>query len=204
VTRADDNDELGSLTALTRELPREVAPPPDLWDAIAARLESRDRLDHLAASLPTQVDPPKDLWPEIEVRIAPARRRRRAALALAASIVVAAAVAVGVRLGERHDSGPEPGSASFAADYTAVDGTSVAASNVDWVLDTSAVAGDVAASLGDQLALVRDERLSIERAIAKQPDNVDLRELWSFTYETELELTDAVGRTAMEYQRERG
>ncbi|HUO67258.1 MAG TPA: hypothetical protein VMV37_06970 [Gammaproteobacteria bacterium] len=200
MTRDGNNEELGGLEALARQLPREVLPPPDLWVAIAARLEPRDRLDHLTASLPTRVDPPGDLWPKIEARIAPARRKRLM-LALAASVVVA--VAVGIVLGERNGSGPDRGSGSFAADDTAGDGAS-AATDVDWVLGTAAVAGDVAADLTSELALVRGERLSIERAIAKEPGNVDLRELWAFTYETELELADAVSRTVMEYQRERG
>jgi hypothetical protein len=203
MTSDADNEELGSLATLARQLPREVPPPPDLWAGIAARLEPRGQLDHLSASLPTEVDPPEDLWPKIEARIAPARRMRRAALALAASTAVIVAVAVGVRLGERDDAGLERGSASLAADDTAGYGTSFA-SNVAWLLGAPAVAGDVAANLSGDLALVRDERLSIERAISNDPDNVDLRELWAFTYETELELVDACGRTVMEYQRDRG
>ena len=63
MTRDGDDEDLGALAPLVRELPREVAPPPDLWKAIAARLEPRGRLEHLAASLPMQVDPPEDLWP---------------------------------------------------------------------------------------------------------------------------------------------
>jgi hypothetical protein len=203
MTGDGDNEELGSLAALSRQLPRDIAPPPDLWAAIAARLEPRGGLDHLAASLPTQIDPPQDLWPKIEARIAPRRRMQRAALAVAACVAVAAAIAVGVLLGERHDAPPEPASAFVAADDTAGDGAS-AAIDFGWTLDAPAVAGDVAANLGRELALVRDERLSIERAIAKDPDNVDLHELWAFTYETELQLADTCGRTAMEYQRERG
>jgi hypothetical protein len=203
MTRDGDNEELGSLAALARQLPREVPPPPGVWDGIAARLEPRGRLDRLAASLPTQVDPPKDLWRKIEARIAPGRRSRRAALALAASVVVAAAVAVGVLLGERRDAGPAPESASVAAEDAARDGAN-AAIDFDLVLAAPEVAGEVAASLSDELALVRDERRSIERAIAREPDNMDLRELWAFTYETELELADACSRTVMEYQRERG
>jgi hypothetical protein len=79
MTRYADNEELGSLASIARLLPREVAPPPDLWERIAARLELRGGLDHLAASLPTQVDPPENLWPGIEARIAPRRRMGRAA-----------------------------------------------------------------------------------------------------------------------------
>ena len=203
MTRDGDNEELGSLAPLVRQLPRDVAPPPDLWEGIAARLEPRGRLDHLTASLPTQVDPPEDLWPKIEARIAPARRARRAAVALAASLVVAAAITVGVQLGQHNDVGPEPGTTSLAADDTASERAG-AGIDIDWVLGAPAVAGDVAASLSRELALVRNERLSIEHAIAKEPDNIDLRELWAFTYETELQLADACGRTAMEYQRDRG
>jgi len=69
MTRDADSEELGSLAPLARLLPREVAPPPNLWERIAARLEPRGGLDDLAASLPTQVDPPKDLWPGIEARL---------------------------------------------------------------------------------------------------------------------------------------
>jgi hypothetical protein len=203
MTRDGDDEELGSLAPLVRQLPREVAPPPDLWKAIAARLEPRGRLEDLAASLPMQVDPPEDLWPKIEARIVPRRRMRRAAFALAASVAVAAAVAVGLQLGEHNDAGPERAVASVAADDTASDGAG-AAIDFGWVLGAPAVAGDIAANLSGELALVRDERLSIERAIAKEPDNIDLRELWAFTYETELQLADACGRTVMEYQRDRG
>jgi hypothetical protein len=203
MTRYADNEELGSLASIARLLPREVAPPPDLWERIAARLELRGGLDHLAASLPTQVDPPKDLWPGIEASIAPRRRMGRAAYALAASVAVAAAVTVGVQLGERNDAGPERTSASVVTDDTASAGAS-AASNVAWMLGAPALAGDVAANLSGELALVRDERLSIERAIAREPDNAHLRELWAFTYETELELVDAFSRAVMEYQRVRG
>jgi len=203
MTLDGDHSELGRLAALARQLPRDVPPPRDLWAGIAARLEPRGQLDHLAASLPTRVDPPEDLWPKIQARIAPGRPLRRVALALAASIAVAAVVGAGLLLGERHDARPGHDSASLSADDTAGEGAS-GASSVGWVLGAPVVAGDVAASLRRDLALVRDERLSIERAIAKEPDNVDLRELWAFTYETELELADECGRTAMEYQRERG
>lgn len=201
MTRDGHDEGLGSLATLARLLPREIAPPPDLWERIAARLE-HGGLVRLAASLPTQADPPEDLWPRIEARIAP-RRRMRAAYALAASVAVAAAVTVGVRLGEHDDAVPGRAVASAVADDAASIGAS-AASNVAWMLGAPAVAGDVAASLSNELALVRDERLSIERAIAREPDNVELRELWAFTYETELELADACSRTVMEYQRERG
>jgi len=201
MTRERDDEALGGLAALVRQLPRDVPPPPALWARIAARLEPRSQLDHLAASLPTQIDPPEDLWPSIEARIAPHRRTRRAALALAVSLAAAAVIALGVLLGERHGARTEHDAESLSADVAPSEG---AASSVGWALDAPAVAGDVAANLRRDLALVRDERLSIERAIAKEPDNVDLRELWAFTYETELELADACGRTVMEYQRERG
>jgi hypothetical protein len=203
MTRGGDPEVPGSLAALVRRLPREVAPPTELWERIAARLEPRSRLDRMAASLPTQVDPPENLWPKIEARIAPRRRLARVAFALAASIAVAVAVAVGVRLDQHNAAAPERGSTSLAADDTPRDRASTA-TNVGWVLGAPAVAGDVAADLSGELALVRDERLSIERAIAREPDNAHLRELWAFTYETELELVDAFSRAVMEYQRVRG
>jgi hypothetical protein len=189
--------ELGRLAALAHALPREVAPPSDLWERIAARLEPRDRVDHLSASLPAEIEPPADLWPAIAARIAPRSRSRRFTLATAASVVVAALVVVGVQLGGRHDAGSGPAPA-FADDAAS------AARNVGWILGTPALSADVAASLGRELALVRDERLSIERAIKSEPDNADLRELWAYAYETELELTDACSRAVMESERDRG
>lgn len=201
MTHDRDERELGGIiAALARRFPREVQPPAELWGRIAARLEPLDEADRLAASLPTQIDPPKDLWPDIESRIAPHRRTRRAALAFAAIIVAAAAVAIGIRL-VSEDSGPDRTAPLMAGD-TATAGDS--AGNLGWVLGAPALAGDVAANLSRELALVREQRLSIERAIAMEPDNVDLRELWAFAYETELELADAIGRTVMEYQRVRG
>jgi hypothetical protein len=203
MTNDGHDEELGRLAPLARALPREVAPPPDLWERIAARLEPRDRIDHLIASLPTDVDPPADLWPAIAARIAPKSRARRFASAAAASVVVAALVAVGVHLGGGRDAGTQSGSAPYLADEAARDASSVAR-NVGWIFRAPALSDDVAATLRRELALVRDERLSIERAIATEPDNPELRELWAFAYETELELADASGRAVMEYERNRG
>jgi hypothetical protein len=202
MTRDGDKEELGSVAALARLLPREVAPPPDLWENLAARLEPRGRLEGLAASLPMNVEPPADLWPKIAARISPGRRARRLAVAFAASIAVVVAAVVGLQFAERTEPASGRGSPSVAADDSASRGAS-AASSVGWVLGAP-VAGDVAASLNRDLVLVRDERLTIERAIATEPDNVDLRELWAFTYATELELADACSRTVMEYERDRG
>jgi hypothetical protein len=196
-------EELGKLAALSRALPREIAPPADLWERIAARLEPRDRIDRLAASLPTDVDPPADLWPTIAARIAPKPRATRFALAAVASVVVAALMAFGVQLGVRRDAVSESGPVPIVADEAARDSSS-AAHNVGWVLGAPALPDDVAAGLSRELALVRDERLSIERAIVKEPDNADLRELWAYAYETELELADTCSRAVMEYERSRG
>ena len=198
----DEKESVG-LAALVRALPREVAPPPDLWERIAARLEPRDRIEHLAASLPTEIDPPTDLWPGIATRIAPKPRARRFALAAAASVAVAALVVAGLQLGGRHGAGPQSGSASNVGDEAARDASS-AARNVGWILATPVLPDDVAATLSRELALVRDERLSIERAIASEPDNADLRELWAYAYRTELELADTCGRAVMEYESNRG
>ena len=139
--REDDNEDAGSLAPLVRQLPREVAPSPDLWKGIAARLEPRGRLDHLAASLPTQVDPPRISGQESRR----ASRRVDGCDALPSRsprpFAVAAVVAVGLQLGEHNDAGPERAVASVAADDTASDGAG-AAIDFGWVLGAPAVAGD--------------------------------------------------------------
>ena len=206
MTRDGDDEDLGALAPLVRELPRASAPPPDLWKVIAART---------GAARPPRASGrfAADAGRSARGSLAQDRGAHRsastdaghAAFALAASIAVAAAVAVGLQLGEHNDAGPERAVASVALDDTASDGAG-AAIDFGWVLGTPAVAGDIAANLSGELALgARRQRLSIEPAvIAKEPDNIDLRELWAFTYETELQLADACGRTVMQNQRDRG
>ena len=202
MTRDGDDEELGSLAPLVRQLPREVA-PPRLWKGIAARLEPRGRLDIWPLrcrrrSIRPRISGPRsrrascrvdgcDALPSRSPHPSPSRQQSRSACSSASTTTRALSAPV----------------ASVAADDTASDGAG-AAIDFGWVLGAPAVAGDIAANLSGELALVRDERLSIERAIAKEPDNIDLRELWAFTYETELQLADACGRTVMEYQRDRG
>ena len=70
-----------------------------------------------------------------------------------------------------------------------------------WMLRSPVVSDEVAATLQRELVLVRDDRLQIEAAIDREPDNVGLRELWAHAYEVELQLADAYGRTIMAYSR---
>jgi hypothetical protein len=58
------------------------------------------------------------------------------------------------------------------------------------MLRSPVVSDEVAATLQRELVLVRDERLQIEAAIDREPDNVGLRELWAHAYEVELQLAD--------------
>jgi len=57
------------LATLVRRLPREIEPPAQLWERIAARLELRVGLGAQVGALPREITPPRDLWPAIAARV---------------------------------------------------------------------------------------------------------------------------------------
>jgi hypothetical protein len=189
-------------------LPRELAPPADAWDRIAARLSRPESaaLPPDACPLPAEIEPPADLWPAIASRLATRSRRRRmaAALAAAAALAIMLVTAIAVREGQRP---LETEVASVPAPRTPIemtdtrpydDSTSLGAY---WTLRMPEISSEVAATLRRELELVRDERVRIEQAMDTEPANTALRELWAHAYEVELELADACGRTVMAYEK---
>jgi hypothetical protein len=197
------------LTALARRLPREIDPPAQLWERIAARLELRVGLGAQVGTLPREIAPPRDLWPGIAARVDGAMRFRTRARAAAVAAVAALGLAM-LALGILDLLGAGNGKPARDADLqsrrTVVD-ESIApgaragdSDGLVWILGAPALSRDVAATLGRELARVRAERLRIERAIDEQPDDVELRELWAYAYETELKLADTCGRAVMAYE----
>jgi hypothetical protein len=175
-------------------LPREITPPPDAWAKIAARLEQREEGDGAAGLLPADVPPPVDLWPAIAARLARDRgsRRGRAALAAAAAVALVAVVFVATRVPEVQPSATRPERAADLEPTTS--------RGAWWMLQEPEVSDDVVATMRRELALLHDERLRIEEAIDRDPDNASLRELWAYTYRVELDLSDTWTRTVMAYQ----
>jgi hypothetical protein len=201
------NNERGSFGAPSAlGLPRDLDPPAEAWDRIAARLARSEMGASPADSspLPAEIEPPADLWPKIAARLATRSRRRRAFAALAAAAAVAAVLLTAIAVREERPpenvvAGVPARTAPQANDSPPSDlAQSLGAS---WMLRSPEVSSEVAATLRRELELVRDERLRIEQAIDSAPDNAALRELWAHAYEVELELADACGRTVMAYER---
>jgi len=202
------HDATRDLESLVRRLPRAIDPPPELWTWIAAHLDTPlpRALEERVRDLPTNIAPPPELWPRIAARLraeAPRESRTRLAAAAAAAAVTVAAIAMLATLAVlRHD--PAGGAGDMTARATREGDADTGASTAlgaAWMLRSPAVSSDVAATLQRELTLVRDERLRIEAAIDREPDNVELRELWAHTYQVELELADTCGRTIMTYER---
>jgi hypothetical protein len=200
------NDERRSPDSFVG-LPRELDPPADAWDRIAARLERPESGAALPDfALPAEIEPPAELWLKIASRLASRSRQRRtaAALAAAAALAVLVVTAIAVREGQPPpDDGVAsvqmPGAVTEVADTPQSD---LAASlGAAWMLRAPEISSEVAATLRRELELVRDERLQIEQAMDQEPENAALRELWARAYEVELELVDACGRTVMAYEK---
>jgi hypothetical protein len=206
VTRDRERATETALDELARRLPRAVEPPAELWLRVAARLDAREAcsLEQRARELPTDIPPPAYLWQQIETRLrAEPRRPHTRARLLAAAIAaaaVAALVAVAVRDADPGANGDDS-PVRVAADGGSADAEPGTALGTAWMLRSPEISAEVAATLQRDLALVRDERLTIEAAIDREPDDIGLRELWAHTYLAELELTDAWSRTVMAYER---
>jgi hypothetical protein len=185
-------------------LAREIAPPADAWERIAARLERPHGGTLLRSQpLPAEIAPPVDLWPAIASRLVARSRRRRAVAALAAiaasAVVLVTAIAVREPAPLDQSAAGAPVATTEAADPARND---LAASlGAAWMLRAPEVSSEVAATLRRELELVRDERLRIERAMDGNPDNTALHALWAHAYEVELELADDCGRVVMAYER---
>lgn len=191
------------LDELVRRLPSTVEPPPELWPRIAALLDAPRSLEARARELPTEIPPPADLWPRIAARLQTEPRRPYVRPRVAAAVAALAALGALIGLAVRDDSA-EVGSADtarVAPDGAGADSVRSTALGAYWMLRSPVVSDEVAATLQRELVLVRDERLQIEAAIDREPDNVGLRELWAHAYEVELQLADAYGRTIMAYSR---
>ena len=204
MTDADDHDE---LELLARQLPRDLPPPAEIWPRIAERLAapSEPPLEVLARRLSVDAPPPAAVWAGVAARIGTPRASRRAAWLGVAALLAALAVWLGVA--DRTPSGVVTTDAR-AADAAFEPREPGATLGLAWMLRSAemsagvsaGVSADVTAALQRDLAVVQSERLAIERALDRAPDNGDLRELWAHAYEAELELNDIYGKTIMAYR----
>jgi hypothetical protein len=206
MTRESEAPSGYELHELVRRLPREIEPPLDLWRRIAARLDAPlpRSLEARARELPADIAPPVDLWPQIAARLRAEPQLPRTRLRFAVGGLAAAAallLAVLAVLAVRNPGADGDAAARVAPDGGRPDSGPSTALGAAWMLRSPVISEDVAATLQRELTLVRDERLRIEVALDREPENSKLRELWAYTYQIELQLTDACGRTVMAYER---
>jgi hypothetical protein len=190
--RKPQTDELDGLVS---RLPKEIAPPLEVWRKVAAEIE-RPSLDSLAAELPAEIEPPADLWPRIEAELG---KRRDFRGLLAAAVVVAAISAALIAIAVRNDVGElaRPPTESPVADREAEPRDLVDR----WLDDFSPAQFAVAQTIEMNLALLRDERIAIEHAIEQYPSDPNLRELWAHAYEAELRLENEIGSVMVSTER---
>lgn len=192
MTMRDPKDpDARDLAALISRLPRDVAPPPDLWQGVAARLErvaddsaARASLQELTRALPRDIAPPGELWARIEARVLAQRRLAWPSvwIAIAAAVAIAA-VALLVQLATREGVAEPPAARAWLA------------------LELPGVPEEFSAAMQRELEAVQEQRRSIEAALAVNPNDLNLHGLWQHAYEAELGLIDTYGRAAVAYQR---
>lgn len=187
-----DEESLRQLQAATAKLPREIAPPPDAWEAIRA-----------------QIDSSKSSSDTHRVRRA-AYWQRPAFLAAAALILVAGssivtAVAIGRRtagpaseVASEATASPEAnaaprssGTPATLAEFTVVENDYISTTNrLSAVLDSDAtdLSPETIAKLKESLRIIDSAILEARRALAADPANKQLIEMLSTSYNQKVDL----------------
>lgn len=198
----------------TARLPRDIAPPVDLWPAIEACIErSGGTVEHWLRRLPEAIEPPRDLWAGVAPRLDAARSarlRRRGAggwLTAFASAGMAATFAALVAVGVRYAHRPLPAGAMQSAlpHSTAAGGSlpllqALLIREGEGGLAAAGPAGAAARTLLRELELVRSQREAVQRALRTHSGDADLRAVWRHAYEAELDLTADAERVLTRYQ----
>jgi hypothetical protein len=202
----DDDRHIERLERRLRQLPQEVTPGSELWQSIEQSILD-EPLDAKLARLDNEIEPGKDLWPSIAEAIRHDRNLKSAAWSrkqelgflLAACVALVAIGGFFLRGAFVPGDGPltVPETNQTAGQANGSDSVFANQQFVDDLLFPVSAAGetgDAQAIYRDHIALVRDQRKSIEESIQLYPNDPSLRTLWQHTYETELSLIDEAGR----------
>jgi hypothetical protein len=188
------NDDLRGRPKISslRDLPRDIAPPRDLWQGIEARIAADN---NAAVSAPAQRS-----W----VGGRSARTGRLRVLAAAAVIV---ALAVGIWIGRAVLPGaPAAGAGSMATNLTGVEPGSFHAAYVmdsKYVRQRAELVKDLESRLAalppqsrakvmSSLQTINDSKRDLEAELGKDPSNALLQELLVNTYQDEMRVLTAV------------
>ena len=173
--------------------------------------QPRDALMAAAAALPKQIAPGRDLWPGIEqaLRKPPASAWYRGGLfAQAAAVILLIGASSGLTYFAVRDGGSqvspvvtdvtrvfEPVSGSFGSSYNLgpdfQDARNSLAARLE--MEMERLPADARADIQENLDVIHNAIIEINKALAEEPDNALLQELLLRTYHDELALMQKVG-----------
>ena len=189
------DDMLRDLQRRTAGLSREIAPPPEAWDAIKAQIDMESasrRVSSLAR---------RPLW------------QRPSSLAAAAILLVAGAsitTALLINGRVKRDAAPviaksdtisNPGAPSTLAEFTAVENDYISTANrLSAIIESGRtdLAPETVAKLRESLRVIDAAILEARRALAADPANQALMEILSTSYSQKVDLlrrTAEMGRS---------
>jgi len=202
----EHDDDFSRLERQLAALPQEISPGGDTWKAIERAIADAP-LDARLRNMAQAVEPAEDLWPRIATRILDSRRPRRSSRPYrhAAAALLAASLAI-VAIGGfflRGDRVPVDGSSvtqipervAESSDELASGGEADPATALLFSSSPRPELREAQSVYETSIALVRQERKSIEASLVEYPNDLSLRALWRHAYEKELLLIDAAGRT---------
>jgi hypothetical protein len=186
------NEELPGRRKISslRDLPRDIAPPRDLWQGIEAQI---------AADKNAAVAPPAQ------------RSARTGRLRVLAAAAVIAALALGIWIGRTMLPGvPAPAAGSMA---TNLSGAEPGSFHAAYVMDSkyvrqraelvkdlesrlAALPPDSRAKVVSSLQTINDSKRDLEAELGKDPSNALLQELLVNTYQDEMRVLTAVHEAA--------
>jgi hypothetical protein len=197
------SDEERKISSL-RDLPREIAPPRDLWQGIEARIAADARAAHMNGQVQGGV---------LEMPSRRAARTGRLRVLAAAAVIVALAVGMwigrsvlpvpggavpdgqpagGTGLSANNLAGGEPG--AFHAAYMM--GSKYISQRAQLVKDLESrlarLPPDSRAKVMSSLQTISDSKRDLEAELGKDPSNALLQELLVNTYQDEMRVLTAV------------
>jgi hypothetical protein len=190
-----NDDMLRDLQRRTAELPREIAPPPEAWDAIKAQIEM-DSASRGVSSIGRRA-----LWQRPSLLAA-------AAILLVAGASITTALLMNGRLRSsapatvaKSDTVSNSGAPATLAEFTAVENDYISTANrLSAVIESGQadLAPETVAKLKESLRVIDAAILEGRRALAADPANKALMEILSTSYSQKVDLlrrTAEMGRS---------
>jgi len=196
---------LRRLVAAASDAPAEILPPDGAWTALRSRLEGRPVPLHIAlddSAMPpsaTSVTPPMPIGGRAPAT-PPSLWRRRMAMAAAAVALITISFAAGTRyvalrgpvpVAPAESEGLRFSPASFPADLRAVErdyATTIRELAEGLEAERAHLAPETVAAVERSLAVIDTAIVEARSALARDPANVILRDLFSRNYQQKVEL----------------